>query len=89
MKNTAVNTTSFVSTFVSGTVSAAAIVFMALLGSVQVFAQGDAAAGAEKITVCLACHGSDGNMSTLPNVPKIGGQTEKYLLKQIKWKQTV
>ena len=48
MKNTAVNTTSFVSTFVSGTVSAAAIVFMALLGSVQVFAQGDAAAGAEK-----------------------------------------
>ena len=87
MKNTAVNTSSFVSTivstFVSRTVSAAAIIFMALLGSVQVFAQGDAAAGADKIAVCLACHGSDGNMSTLPNVPKIGGQSEKYLLKQM------
>lgn len=46
-------------------------------------AQGDATAGANKITVCLACHGQDGNMSQLPNVPKLGGQNEKYLLKQM------
>lgn len=46
-------------------------------------AQGDAAAGAEKITVCLACHGQDGNMSQIDNVPKIGGQNEAYLLKQL------
>lgn len=46
-------------------------------------AQGDAEAGASKITVCLACHGDDGNMRQLPDVPMIGGQNEKYLLKQM------
>lgn len=46
-------------------------------------AQGNPAAGAEKITVCLACHGQDGNQSLLDNVPKIGGQNESYLLKQM------
>ena len=48
-----------------------------------VLAQGNAAAGQGKITVCLACHGQGGNDSLLPNVPKIGGQGEKYLLKQL------
>lgn len=44
---------------------------------------GDAEAGADKITVCLACHGPSGNDSLLPDVPKLGGQGEKYLLKQL------
>ncbi len=83
MKNTAVNTTNFASTLILKTASAAMIVLLAVFAPLQAFAQGDAAAGAEKITVCLACHGQDGNMSQLPNVPKIGGQTEKYLLKQM------
>jgi cytochrome c553 len=48
-----------------------------------VSAQGNASAGEGKITVCLACHGTSGNNSTLPDVPKIGGQNEKYLLKQM------
>ena len=57
---------------------------LALLASSLASAQvGDAEAGAGKITVCLACHGDDGNMSQLPDVPKIGGQNEKYLLKQM------
>ncbi|MDT8398367.1 MAG: c-type cytochrome, partial [Pseudomonadales bacterium] len=46
-------------------------------------AQGNAAAGEGKIAVCMACHGASGNDSLLPNVPKIGGQSERYLLKQM------
>lgn len=45
--------------------------------------EGNAQAGKGKITVCLACHGEGGNDSKLPNVPKLGGQGEKYLLKQL------
>ncbi|MEX2366217.1 MAG: cytochrome c, partial [Pseudohongiellaceae bacterium] len=55
--------------------------FMAAAGLVQ--AQGDAAAGQDKIMVCLACHGESGNESLLPDVPRIGGQNESYLLKQM------
>lgn len=53
-----------------------------LLGSVAL-AQGNAEAGAGLTTVCVACHGMTGNENTLPNVPKLGGQGEKYLLKQL------
>lgn len=45
-------------------------------------AAGDAAAGAEKVAVCAACHGPDGN-SPAPTFPKIAGLGEKYLLKQM------
>lgn len=45
--------------------------------------RGDAQAGAGKIAACAACHGPTGNDSLLPNVPKIGGQNETYLLKQL------
>jgi cytochrome c553 len=43
---------------------------------------GDAKAGAAKAAVCSACHGADGNSAT-PNFPKLAGQGEKYLLKQL------
>jgi len=56
---------------------------VAMLCSGLVLAQGDATAGAGKIAVCMACHGNDGNLSQLPDVPRIGGQNEKYLLKQM------
>lgn len=46
-------------------------------------AQGSAEAGAGKIAVCVACHGETGNSSALPNVPKLGGRGERYLLKQL------
>jgi|SRR5690554_132670 len=45
-------------------------------------AAGDASAGAEKVAVCAACHGPDGN-SPAPNFPKIAGLGEAYLLKQL------
>lgn len=46
-------------------------------------AAGDAAAGQAKAAVCGACHGADGN-SMVPNFPKLAGQGERYLLKQMK-----
>ena len=46
-------------------------------------AAGDAAAGQAKTAVCAACHGADGN-SALATFPKLAGQNEKYLLKQMK-----
>ncbi|GAB3379419.1 c-type cytochrome [Azotobacter armeniacus] len=45
-------------------------------------AEGDAAAGQGKATICVACHGPDGN-SPAPNFPKLAGQGERYLLKQM------
>ena len=45
-------------------------------------AAGDATAGQTKAAVCVACHGADGN-SPLPNFPKLAGQGEKYLTKQM------
>lgn len=45
-------------------------------------AAGDAQAGAAKAAVCAACHGQDGN-SMAPDFPKLAGQGEKYLLKQM------
>lgn len=43
---------------------------------------GDAAKGKEKAAVCAACHGADGN-SPLAINPKIAGQAESYLVKQL------
>lgn len=49
-------------------------------GSVEA---GDVTAGAQKAAQCAACHAKDGN-STNAQWPKLAGQNEKYLLKQIK-----
>lgn len=43
---------------------------------------GDAAAGKDKTLVCSACHGADGN-SVVPTFPKLAGQNERYLIKQM------
>ncbi|WP_447648741.1 c-type cytochrome [Pseudomonas abietaniphila] len=43
---------------------------------------GDPAAGQAKAAVCGACHGPDGN-SPAPNFPKLAGQGQRYLLKQL------
>lgn len=46
--------------------------------------RGDAARGQEiATTVCVACHGADGNSPSSAN-PKIAGQHAAYLLKQMK-----
>lgn len=43
---------------------------------------GDAAAGKNQAVACGACHGADGN-SAVPSFPKLAGQGESYLLKQM------
>ncbi|PPC78170.1 cytochrome c4 [Pokkaliibacter plantistimulans] len=45
-------------------------------------ADGDAKAGQPLTAICAACHGADGN-SMAPNFPKLAGQGEEYLLKQM------
>jgi cytochrome c553 len=45
-------------------------------------AAGDPAAGKEKSASCAACHGADGN-SVNPEWPKLAGQHEGYLVKQL------
>jgi len=61
----------------------AALVTVALmcLGP-SAWATGDAAAGQQKSATCAACHGADGN-STDPANPKLAGQSEGYLFKQL------
>lgn len=55
------------------------IVSVGLISAAQA---GDAVAGKAKAATCGACHGADGN-SLAPNFPKIAGQGERYLVKQI------
>ena len=45
-------------------------------------AAGDPAAGQARTAICAACHGADGN-SPAPNFPKLAGQGERYLTKQL------
>lgn len=44
---------------------------------------GDPVAGRAKVEICTACHTSDGN-SIVPSYPKLAGQGEKYLLRQMR-----
>jgi cytochrome c553 len=44
---------------------------------------GDAAAGKSKSAACGGCHGFDGN-SPIPTYPKLAGQNEAYIVKQVK-----
>ncbi len=43
---------------------------------------GDAAAGEAKAAACAACHGADGN-SADPQYPKLAGQHERYIARQL------
>lgn len=52
-------------------------------GLMSVAHAGDAEAGKAKAATCAACHGADGN-SLAPTFPKIAGQGERYLVKQMK-----
>lgn len=44
---------------------------------------GDAAVGRAKSATCAACHGPDGN-SPSPGFPKLAGQHESYIAKQLR-----
>ena len=58
------------------------IVISLISFSNSAIAQGDAEAGKLKSATCVACHGEDGN-SPSNLYPKIAGQHESYLEKQI------
>jgi len=61
------------------------VISMALLfaaAQTTVLAAGDPEAGKEKSASCAACHGVDGN-SLNPEWPKLAGQHESYLVKQL------
>lgn len=45
-------------------------------------AQGNAAAGANKVAVCAGCHGTAGDSQIAAN-PKLAGQNARYLFKQL------
>ena len=62
-----------------------ALIFATALAlvSTHTFAAGDAAKGKAKSATCTACHGANGN-SMVPNFPKLAGQGEQYLFKQLK-----
>ncbi|AKH68190.1 cytochrome c553 [Spongiibacter sp. IMCC21906] len=53
-----------------------------LFASAAAAVEGNASAGKAKTASCAACHGADGN-SPAPNFPKLAGQGERYLVKQI------
>ncbi|NCO46490.1 MAG: cytochrome c, partial [Vibrio sp.] len=55
---------------------------LSLLASCSVWAQGSIEAGKAKSQTCVACHSADGN-SLLTIYPKIAGQHEKYIEKQL------
>jgi cytochrome c553 len=59
------------------------IISLFSLASLNVYAEGDVAAGKEKSQVCAACHGVDGN-SPNPVWPKLAGQHAEYIIKQLK-----
>lgn len=53
-----------------------------IVGSAPAVLAADAAAGKASSVSCAGCHGADGN-STNPQWPKLAGQGEKYLAKQL------
>ncbi|MCB1736269.1 MAG: cytochrome c4 [Gammaproteobacteria bacterium] len=62
--------------------AAATSALFALTTANPAFAAGDVAKGKEKSAVCAGCHGADGN-SAAPNFPKLAGQYEGYVSKQL------
>ena len=60
----------------------AAVASLSMFMAVTAIA-GDAAAGKTKAAACGGCHGMDGN-SLIPMYPKLAGQNEAYIVKQVK-----
>ncbi len=60
-----------------------AIIFALLMAWAHNGISADAAAGKSNSVACSACHGADGN-SAAASFPKLAGQGEVYLLKQMR-----
>jgi cytochrome c553 len=61
----------------------AGMLFFAAFSMVPAAMAGNAEAGKTKAAACGGCHGMDGN-SMIPAYPKLAGQNEAYIVKQIK-----
>ena len=59
------------------------LALLLLTSTATVHAAGDAEKGANKVQVCAACHGADGN-GTNPEWPKLAGQHASYTAKQLR-----
>jgi len=57
-------------------------VTLALAFTGHAYAQGNSGAGKTKAAACAGCHGEDGN-SMMPSFPKLAGQHQNYLAKQL------
>ena len=57
-------------------------IVLATFSAASLASSGDAEAGQAKSATCMGCHGLAGN-STIPNFPKLAGQGEGYILKQL------
>ncbi len=57
--------------------------FLVIAGCAGFVQAGDATAGKSKVAACAACHGEGGN-SLAATFPKLAGQNERYLIKQMK-----
>lgn len=60
----------------------ALIAMLTLMAAASVNAAGNKEAGKAKSATCAGCHAADGN-SNIPANPKLAGQSEAYLLKQL------
>ncbi len=56
--------------------------FLSVAASGAAYALGDAEAGKTKSAACGGCHGLDGN-SPIATYPKLAGQNERYIAKQL------
>lgn len=68
-------------------VLASLLVMLTAATSGSVLAEGNAAAGKNKSSMCAGCHGIEGYRSVYPDtyrVPKIGGQHAEYIVAALK-----
>jgi len=68
--------------------AARTLIILAVIGALSVMSQpasagGDRTKGKTKARLCQACHGIDG-VGKNPTVPHIAGESELYLVKQLK-----
>ena len=65
-------------------ISILGMMILMILSSAAIAAKGgDATAGKEKAALCAGCHGDDGN-SFVADFPRLAGQYESYIVKQVR-----
>jgi cytochrome c553 len=57
----------------------ALLIALSMFGSQFAYAGGSAAAGADKVKICVTCHGAGFNTPTTPDIPLLAGQHADYL----------